>query len=92
MSLEKFLKEAIVNRKSFVFYDSFYQAMSYLNDKEKIQYIEAICNYSLFDITIEMDLKIEAMFALIKPQIDANIKKRENGKKGGRPRSIRLKY
>jgi hypothetical protein len=92
MSLEKFLEEAIVNRKSFVFYDSFYQAMSYLNDKEKIQYIEAICNYSLFDITIEMDLKIEAMFALIKPQIDANIKKRENGKKGGRPRSIRLKY
>jgi hypothetical protein len=92
MSLEKFLEEAIVNRKSFVFYDSFYQAMSYLNDKEKIQYIEAICNYSLFNITIEMDLKIEAMFALIKPQIDANIKKRENGKKGGRPRSIRLKY
>jgi len=92
MSLEKFLEEAVVNRKSFVFYDSFYQAMSYLNDKEKIQYIDAICNYSLFDITIDMDLKIEAMFALIKPQIDANIKKRENGKKGGRPRSIRLKY
>ncbi len=92
MSLERFLEEAVVNRKSFVFYDSFYKAMSYLNDKEKIQYIEAICNYSLFDITIDMDIKIEAMFALIKPQIDANIKKRENGRKGGRPRSIRLKY
>ena len=92
MSLEKFLEEAIVNRKSFVFYDSFYKAMSYLNDKEKIQYIDAICNYSLYGITIDMDLKIEAMFSLIKPQIDANIKKRENGKKGGRPRSIRLKH
>jgi len=92
MSLERFLEEAVVNRNSFVFYDSFYKAMSYLNDKEKIQYIEAICNYSLFDITIDMDLKIEAMFALIKPQIDANIRKRENGKKGGRPRSINLKY
>ena len=92
MSLEKFLEEAIVNRKSFVFYDSFYQAMSYLDDKEKIQYIEAICKYSLYGITIDMDLKIEAMFALIKPQIDANIKKRENGKKGGRPLSIRLKH
>ena len=92
MSLERFLEEAVVNRKSFVFYDSFYKAMNYLNDKEKIQYIEAICNYSLFDIIIDMDLKIEAMFALIKPQIDANIRKRENGKKGGRPRSINLKY
>ena len=92
MSLERFLEEAVVNRNSFVFYDSFYKAMNYLNDKEKIQYIEAICNYSLFDITIDMDLKIEAMFALIKPQIDANIRKRENGKKGGRPRSINLKY
>ena len=92
MSLERFLEEAVVNRKSFVFYDSFYKAMSYLNDKEKIQYIEAICNYSLYDITIDMDIKIEAMFALIKPQIDANIKKRENGKKGGRPRSINLKH
>ena len=86
------IEESPIQHTSFVFYDSFYQAMSYLNDKEKIQYIEAICNYSLFDITIEMDEKIEGMFALIKPQIDANIKKRENGKKGGRPRSIRLKY
>tara|TARA_B110000003_G_C16388009_1_gene433216 strand:- start:88 stop:366 length:279 start_codon:yes stop_codon:yes gene_type:complete len=92
MSLERFLEEAVVNRQSFVFYDSFYQAMNYLNDKEKIQYIDAICNYSLYDITIEMDIKIEAMFSLIKPQIDANIKKRENGKKGGRPRTVNLKY
>ena len=91
MSLERLLEEAVVNRNSFVFYDSFYKAMSYLNDKEKIQYIDAICNYSLYGITIDMDIKIEAMFSLIKPQIDANIKKRENGKKGGRPRSIRLK-
>ena len=92
MSLEKLLEEAVVNRQSFVFYDSFYKAMSYLNDKEKIQYIDAICNYSFYGITIDMDIKIEAMFSLIKPQIDANIKKRENGKKGGRPRSIRLKH
>ena len=92
MSLEKFLEEAVINRQSFVFYDSFYKAMSYLDDKEKIQYIEAICNYSLYGITIDMDLQIEAMFSLIKPQIDANIKKRENGKKGGRPRTVNLKY
>jgi|TARA_B110000967_G_C18615731_1_gene426237 hypothetical protein len=83
--MDEYYEEETVNRNSFVFYDSFYRAMNYLNDEEKIQYINAICNYSLYDRTIKMDLKIEAMFVLVKPQIDANIKKRENGKKGGRP-------
>jgi len=32
-----------------------------------------------------MDNKIEGMFELIKPQIDANIKRRKDGAKGGRP-------
>lgn len=83
--MDEFLEEDSVNRNSFVFYDSFYRAMSYLDDKEKIQYIDAICYYSLYDIEIEMDEKIKGMFELVKPQIDANIKRRENGKKGGRP-------
>ena len=74
-----------VIRKSFVFYDSFYRAMNYLTEEEKIEYIYAICNYSLYDIRIEMSPKIEGMFELVKAQIDANIKKREDGKKGGRP-------
>ena len=85
MRMDEFLEEDSVNRNSFVFYDSFYRAMSYLDDKEKIQYIDAICYYSLYDIEIEMDEKINGMFELVKPQIDANIKRRENGKKGGRP-------
>ena len=83
--MDEFLEEDSVNRNSFVFYDSFYRAMSYLDDKEKIQYIDAICYYSFYDIEIEMDEKIKGMFELVKPQIDANIKRRENGKKGGRP-------
>ena len=78
-------EDIIVNRNSFVFYDSFYRAMNYLTEEEKIEYIDAICNYSLYDIRIEMSPKIEGMFELIKAQIDANIKKREDGKKGGRP-------
>ena len=78
-------EDIIVNRSSFVFYDSFYRAMNYLTEEEKIEYIYAICNYSLYDIRIEMSPKIEGMFELVKAQIDANIKKREDGKKGGRP-------
>ena len=78
-------EDITVNRNSFVFYDSFYRAMDYLTEEEKIEYIEAICNYSLYDIRIDMSPKIAGMFELVKAQIDANIKKRENGKKGGRP-------
>ena len=74
-----------INRKSFVFYDSFYKAMKNLNKDEKVEYIDAICQYSLYDITIEMSPKIEGMFELVKAQINANLKKREDGKKGGRP-------
>jgi hypothetical protein len=86
--MDEHFEEECINRNSFVFYDSFYRAMSYLDEEEKIQYIDAICNYSLYDITIEMDLKIKGMFELVKPQIDANIKRREDGKKGGRPLKI----
>ena len=81
-------EDITVNRNSFVFYDSFYRAMHYLNEEEKIEYIDAICNYSLYDIEIEMGLKIQGFFELVKPQIDANIKRREDGKKGGRPPKI----
>ena len=78
-------EKVLVNRGSFVFYDSFYKAMKNLSKDEKIEYIDAICNYSLYDIRLEMCPKIEGMFELIKAQIDANIKKRKDGKKGGRP-------
>ena len=58
-------EDLIVIRKSFVFYDSFYRAMNYLNEEEKIEYIDAICYYSLYDIIIEMSPKIKADFLLI---------------------------
>ena len=74
-----------INRNSFVFYDSFYKAMKNLSKEEKVEYIDVICNYSLYDNRIEMSPKIEGMFELIKAQIDANIKKRRDGMKGGRP-------
>ena len=74
-----------VKRGSFVFYDSFFKAMKNLSEEEKIEYIDVICNYGLYDINLEMSPKIEGMFELIKVQIDANIRKRKNGELGGRP-------
>jgi hypothetical protein len=56
--MDEYYEEETVNRNSFVFYDSFYRAMHYLNEYEQMQYIHAICNYSLYDNTIEMDPKI----------------------------------
>jgi len=78
-------EEILINRNSFVFYDSFYKAMKNLSEEEKVEYIEAICNYSLYDNRLIMSPKIEGMFELVKAQIDANIKKRKDGMKGGRP-------
>ena len=78
-------EDITVYRNSFVFYDSFYKAMDYLAEEEKVEYIDAICNYSLYDIRIDMSPKIASLFELVKAQIDANIKKRKDGKKGGRP-------
>tara|TARA_B100000953_G_scaffold102536_1_gene84114 strand:+ start:676 stop:945 length:270 start_codon:yes stop_codon:yes gene_type:complete len=77
-------EDITVNNESFVFYDSFYRAMKNLNNDEKIEYIDAMCNYSLYEIRIEMSPKIEGLFELVKAQIDANFKKRKDGKKGGR--------
>tara|TARA_B100000768_G_C11136581_1_gene314200 strand:- start:355 stop:651 length:297 start_codon:yes stop_codon:yes gene_type:complete len=78
-------EKILINRNSFVFYDSFYKAMKNLSKEEKVEYIDVICNYSLYDNRLEMSPKIEGMFELIKAQIDANIKKRRDGMKGGRP-------
>ena len=77
--------DEIVNHESFVFYESFYIAMKSLSLEENKEYIWSICNYALYEETLELSPKIESMFQLIKPQLDANIRKRKNGKLGGRP-------
>ena len=78
-------KDEVVNNNSFVFYESFYIAMKSLSLEENREYILSICNYALYEETFELSPKIESMFQLIKPQLDANIRKRKNGKLGGRP-------
>lgn len=47
-------------------------------------FFEAIINYALDGVEPELNGIISGMFSLIKPNIDANNKKYENGKKGGR--------
>lgn len=72
-------------RKGFVFYESFYDAISDLGLQQQAKIYNAICRYALFDELPELSGALSTVFKLIKPQIDANNKKYENGKKGGRP-------
>lgn len=81
-------------RDSFVFYRSFAEAISCLPDEDRLQLMDGLIEYALNETEPEFDGMAKGMFILIKPQIDANNKRYENGKKGadygvlgGRPRS-----
>jgi hypothetical protein len=68
-------------RDSFIFYRSFFEATKPLDPGQKAQLFDAICRYSLDQEHIELDPICEAMFTLIKPQLDANFNKYKAGKK-----------
>ena len=78
-------KDEVINHNSFVFYESFYIAMKSLSPEERSEYMSSICNYAFYEKTLKLSPKIEGMFQLVKPQLDANIRKRKNGKLCGRP-------
>ena len=70
-------------RDSFVFYESFYLALSELSASQQGKIYTAICRYALYGEEPELKGASSAVFKLIKPQIDANNRRYENGKKGG---------
>jgi len=75
--------------ESFVFYASFAEAMDELDNEQYGKLMRAINNYALFDKVPDLDGVPKMLFTLIKPQLDANKKRRENGKYGvfgGRPK------
>jgi hypothetical protein len=69
----------IKNRDSFIFYRSFFSATKCLNQVEKAQLFDAICSYALDNEIGELNGTAQGMFELIKPQLDANRKRFENG-------------
>ena len=72
-------------RDSFVFYRSFFEAIKQLDADDRLEIYDAICDYALNQNETKMKPVGSAIFALIKPLIDANNKRYSNGKKGGRP-------
>ena len=70
---------------SFVFYESFRDASRNLDDATRLALYEAIMDYSLYgEEPDEGNLVAAAMFKLVRPVLDANAKRRENGRTGGR--------
>ena len=77
-----------MTRDSFVFYSSFLEAIECFPDEVQIVLYRAVVNYALHDIEPELKGAEKGIWALIKPQIDASINRREgapNGKKRGAP-------
>lgn len=73
-------------RDSFIFYRSFYEGINELTTEEQAVVVLAILKYQ-FDEKQPEELTgvSKAIFSLIKPQLDANNKRYENGCKGGAP-------
>lgn len=71
-------------RDSFIFYRSFYEAIKHLDGKIQGEIYTAIMEYSLYGKEVELGPVAKSLFTLIKPQIDVNNQRFENGKKGGR--------
>lgn len=76
-----------MEKESFVFYRSFYTAISKVADKElKANIYEAICELALNERETDIEDGIGSIIMdLIRPQIIANNERYINGKKGGRP-------
>lgn len=74
-------------RDSFIFYKSFRDALQEVSEDVRLQIYDAIVDYSL-GVTDKIEFRGIAKIAwlLIKPQLDANIKRYINGRKGGAPK------
>ena len=73
-------------QNSFVFYDSFRDSVADMEDNDRLAFYEAIIDYSLDGKPPNgLSKELARMFKLVKPQLDANTKRKKDGKKGGRP-------
>jgi hypothetical protein len=73
-------------RESMIIYRSFYEAIKDLPAEDAAKVWNAVFDYGLNGNAQELSGIALTIFTLIKPQLDANIRKFENGTKGGRPK------
>lgn len=70
--------------ESMVIYRSFYEAIKDLDSATAGTIYNAILSYGLNGEEPDLEGVAKAIFTLVKPQIDANNRRKENGAKGGR--------
>jgi len=69
-------------RDSMIFYRSFFESLNNLPDENQLEIYKAIFEYGLnFKLPENLSSVSLAIFTLIKPQIEANLKRYENGSK-----------
>ena len=71
-------------RDSLIFYRSFAKAIKRLPEAEQLKALWAIVDYGLDGTEPEEEGLYMVAYDMAKPQIDANIKRKNDGKKGGR--------
>lgn len=75
-----------MDRESFIFYKSYFEAADKLPAEEFKRFIGALVKYALYGEEPENDdFVISALLAAVRPSLDRSAKNYENGKKGGRP-------
>lgn len=75
-------------RESFIFHKNYYSAIAKLPEELRGVFISMICEYAFEDKQPDFGEYpiLNPFWDLVVPMIDANNARRENGKKGGRPR------
>lgn len=76
-----------MKRDSFIFYKSFYESIKELDTKTQNDIYNAIMEYEFNNKEVNLSGVSKSIFTLIKPQLEANNIRYENGKKGGRPKN-----
>ena len=74
-------------RESFIFYKSFYESIKELDLQTQSEIYNAIMEFIFNENETKLSGVAKSIFTLIKPQLEANNKRYENGKKGGRPKT-----
>ena len=77
-------------RVSLIFYRSFYEAIALLEPEERLEVMTAICEYGLDGTEPALKGGAAAVFAIARANLDANQRRYENGKKGGRPKKAEV--